>query len=70
MEHGTVVEEGMCNVEDMVAGFLRLDNGCSVDFEFAWAANVTEERKFIEIFGEKGGAMLLGNDLRAMHRIG
>jgi predicted dehydrogenase len=49
--------EGVCDVEDYSAGFVRFGRKASMVFEIAWAANM-EETSFIEILGDKGGARI------------
>jgi predicted dehydrogenase len=41
------------NVEDLIAGFLELENDVSVSFEISWASNVEKEEMFYEIYGTK-----------------
>lgn len=56
--------DGIFNVEDSATGFLGLENGSSVHFEFSWASNIEEERIFIEILGTKGGASIVNGKLK------
>ncbi len=51
---------GVCNVEDYSAGFVRFGNKATMSFEIAWAGN-TEDVAFIDILGDKGGARLFSD---------
>ncbi|KAB7672117.1 Gfo/Idh/MocA family protein [Bacillus sp. B1-b2] len=55
---------GIFNVEDSATGFLGLENGSTVHFEFSWASNREEERTFVEVLGTKGGANLVNGKLK------
>lgn len=48
--------QGICNVEDMAVGFVKLKGGITLDFEFSWASNIEKDMKFYEIYGTKAGA--------------
>ena len=43
------------NVEEFATGFMRLDNGMSVNFKFSWAINLPTTNLDMVICGEKGG---------------
>lgn len=43
------------NVEDFSTGFIRLDNGMSVNFKFSWAIHLPTTNLDMVICGEKGG---------------
>jgi predicted dehydrogenase len=47
---------GTFDVEDLAMGFIRFDNGCSMQIEFSWASNVEKEQRFFELRGTKAGA--------------
>jgi len=49
------------NVEDMATGFLRFDNGMSLDFEVSWGSHVEREIYYYELIGSTGG-MKFEND--------
>jgi predicted dehydrogenase len=57
------VPAGMFDVEDLAAGFIRFDNGASLQIEFSWASNVEEEQKFLEWRGTEGGFSLINDKL-------
>jgi len=46
------------NVEDMAAGFIRLDGGATVAFKTSWAANVPQNTGSTMILGTEGGLVL------------
>lgn len=46
------------DVEDMAAGFIRLENGVVVNFKISWAANVPKEVFNTMILGTQGGLTL------------
>lgn len=43
------------SVEEFANGFLRFDNGMSVNFKFTWAVNLPTSNLELKICGEKGG---------------
>lgn len=47
---------GTFDVEDLAFGFIRFDNGCTMQIEFSWASNVECEKIFIDLRGTKSGA--------------
>jgi predicted dehydrogenase len=47
---------GTFDVEDLAMGFIRFDNGCSMQIEFSWASNIEKEQRFVELRGTKSGA--------------
>ncbi|WP_138754580.1 Gfo/Idh/MocA family protein [Paenibacillus sinopodophylli] len=47
--------EGIFDVEDLASGFIRFDNGATLQVEFSWASNIEEERNFVELRGTKAG---------------
>ena len=58
------VPAGTFDVEDLAAGFIRFDNGASLQIEFSWASNIAEEQKFLEWRGSEGGFSLINDTLR------
>ncbi|MCL7748468.1 Gfo/Idh/MocA family protein [Halalkalibacter alkaliphilus] len=60
---------GIYNVEDSAVGFLNLMGGRTVSFEFSWAANIAEEKTFVELIGTKGGASLINGSLQIYSEI-
>lgn len=54
---------GICDVEDLATGFVRLANGASVRFEFSWASNIPGEDIYYELYGSKGGLLMRNGEL-------
>jgi predicted dehydrogenase len=46
------------NVEDLAAGFIKLENGATVIMEASWESHVEKERIYTQLVGTKGGADL------------
>jgi predicted dehydrogenase len=57
-------EEGTFDVEDLATGFIRFDNGATLQIEFSWASNVEEEMNFVELRGTQSGASLKNGSLK------
>ncbi|MED4227778.1 Gfo/Idh/MocA family oxidoreductase [Neobacillus cucumis] len=55
---------GIFNVEDTAVGFIGLQNGATVNFEFSWASNIEQDKTFIEILGTKGGISLINGEVK------
>ena len=53
---GEAQADGTFDVEDLAMGFIRFDNGASMQVEFSWASNIEREKNFIELRGTKAGA--------------
>jgi predicted dehydrogenase len=49
--------DGVCDVDDMVTGFIRT-SGASISFNGAWAQNIDQNEMFIDFMGDKGGIRL------------
>jgi predicted dehydrogenase len=49
---------GVCDVEDMVTGFIRT-SGASISFNGAWAQNIDHNEMFVDFMGDKGGIRLM-----------
>ncbi|MBE7057237.1 MAG: Gfo/Idh/MocA family oxidoreductase [Ruminococcaceae bacterium] len=58
---GDAVSNGTFDVEDLAFGFIRFDNGCTMQIEFSWASNIEYEKNYIDLRGTKAGAT---NDTR------
>jgi predicted dehydrogenase len=52
--------DGVCDVDDYAAGFVRFKK-CTLSFELSWAANVKEE-DWVEIIGDKAGVRAFGGE--------
>lgn len=57
------IPKGTFDVEDLAAGFIRFDNGASLQIEFSWASHIEEEKKFLEWRGTEGGFSLVNDKL-------
>lgn len=55
---GEKKEDGVFDVEDLAIGFIRFENGASLQIEFSWASNVGEEMNFVELRGTRSGSSL------------
>ena len=53
----TIMREKL-DVEDAATVMLRMDSGRSAVVETAWAQDTSCDRKYLEVFGERGGASL------------
>lgn len=53
---GSAASGGTFDVEDLAFGFIRFDNGCTMQIEFSWASNIEREKVFVELRGSKAGA--------------
>lgn len=43
------------NVEDFASGFVKLETGASVAFEFSWGSHIERETTYLELLGSQGG---------------
>jgi predicted dehydrogenase len=55
---GPPVPGGVCDVDDMVTGFIRT-SGASISFNGAWAQNIDRNEMFVDFMGDKGGIRLM-----------
>lgn len=60
---GDKTDDGIFDVEDLAIGFIRFDNGATLQIEFSWASNIEEEHNFVELRGTKAGFQLRKGDL-------
>ena len=58
---GEKKDEGTFDVEDLAMGFIKFDNGASLQLEFSWASNIDAESRYFELRGTKAGAMWTSN---------
>ncbi len=58
------VTQGTFDVEDLATGFIRFDNGATLQIEFSWASNIEAEANFIELRGSEAGFNLKNGDLK------
>lgn len=68
MNYGTT-GEGAYDVEDLAVGFVRLENGATVDLEFSWASNIENDYAYYELLGTKGGVSYNGDKLKVFGEI-
>ena len=52
---GEAKDDGIFDVEDLALGFIKFDNGASLQIEFSWASNIKKETRFVELRGTKKG---------------
>ena len=55
--------DGTFDVEDLATGFIKFDNGASLQIEFSWASNIEQETQFIELRGSKTGCKMINGEL-------
>jgi predicted dehydrogenase len=60
---GEQSDSGIFDVEDLVIGFIRFDNGASLQLECSWASNIEGETNFVELRGTKSGINFKNGDL-------
>lgn len=60
---GDKQKDGTFDVEDLATGFIRFENGATLQIEFSWASNINEETNFLELRGTKAGASLRNGEL-------
>lgn len=53
---GTSESGGTCDVEDLAAGFVKLDTGATLMLEASWASHIEKDVIFTNLIGTKGGA--------------
>lgn len=61
---------GTFDVEDLAAGFAKLETGASVAFEFSWASNIEREGTYLELLGTKGGLSMYNGELKIFGEAG
>ncbi|MCX8131810.1 MAG: Gfo/Idh/MocA family oxidoreductase [Clostridia bacterium] len=60
---------GIYDVEDFAAGFIRLKNEATIDFEFNWASNIEKEYNYYELLGTKGGISFADGKLKLFSEV-
>ncbi len=63
-QFGEKQEDGTFDVEDLATGFIRFENGATLQIEFSWASNVEQEMNFVELRGTKAGFSFKNGDLK------
>lgn len=61
--------DGIYDVEDFAVGFVRLENGATIDLEFSWASNIEKEYNYYELLGTKGGISFSDGKLKIFSEI-
>ena len=54
-------DDDVCTVEDSVVAMIRFDNGSVLEVEASFTLDLKEGQTSIEIFGDKGGALVEPN---------
>lgn len=57
------------DVEDLASGFIRFDNGASLQIEFSWASHIEEEKTFLELRGSEAGFNFSNRELKLFTEI-
>ncbi len=55
---------GTFDVEDLATGFIRFENGATLQVECSWASNIEQESPFFELRGTKAGSSYRGGELK------
>ncbi|RKN79226.1 Gfo/Idh/MocA family protein [Paenibacillus ginsengarvi] len=66
---GSKRQDGVFDVEDLASGFIRFENGATLQIEFSWASNIEQETRFVELRGTKSGFSLTNEDLKLFTEI-
>lgn len=67
---GKAPAKSVMDVEDFAAGFVKLEDGASVAFEFSWASNIERETTYFELLGTKGGMSMYNGELKIFSETG
>lgn len=62
-------DDGIFNVEDLAVGFIRFENGVTLQIEFSWASNIEEEMNFLELRGSNAGISFKKGELKIFSEI-
>lgn len=68
-EFGQKENEGTFDVEDLSTGFIRFENGATLQVEFSWASNIEEEKNFVELRGTNAGISFDNGELKIFTEI-
>lgn len=66
---GSKQANGTFDVEDLATGYIRFENGATLQVECSWASNIGEESRFVELRGTKAGFSLVNDDLKLFTEI-
>ncbi|MCG7410120.1 Gfo/Idh/MocA family oxidoreductase [Paenibacillus sp. ACRRX] len=59
-----VVEGNTYDVEDLATGFIRFDNGATLQVEVSWASHIEQDELFVEMRGTKAGFSLKNEEFK------
>lgn len=62
--------KGIYDVEDHASGFVRTENGATLNFVFSWASNIERELRHLELVGTKAGVRVENGELRLFRQYG
>ncbi|WP_135547344.1 Gfo/Idh/MocA family protein [Paenibacillus cymbidii] len=68
-QFGETKDTGTFDVEDLATGFIRFDNGATLQIEFSWASNIEEETLFLELRGSDAGLSLKNGEAKLFTEI-
>jgi predicted dehydrogenase len=68
-QFGEKKNDGTFDVEDLATGFIRFENGATLQIEFSWASNIEEEATFYELRGTKAGASFKNGKLKLITEV-
>jgi len=68
-QFGESQSEGFFDVEDLANGYIRFDNGATLQIEFSWASNIEQERVFVELRGTEAGFTLDSDNLKVFSEL-
>jgi predicted dehydrogenase len=58
MGYGSVNDQGRFDVEDLAVAMIQFADGSSLVLDVSWASYIKEERVYLELYGDRGGASL------------
>jgi predicted dehydrogenase len=50
--------DGVYDVEDLAVALIRFEDGSTLALDASWASHIPEERVYLDLYGEQGGASL------------
>ena len=68
-QFGEKKSNGTFDVEDLATGFIRFDNGATLQIEFSWASNIGEEMSFLELRGTNAGCAMKRGELEVFTEV-
>ena len=67
---GEKKENGIFDVEDLATGFVRFDNGATLQIECSWASNIDRETRYVDLLGSRAGAQWRDGTLTIYSQMG